>query len=278
MTLSQRRGFTLIELLVVIAIIAILMGVMLPAVQQVREAARRTQCQNQLRQLGLALHNYHDSHAILPPGSLVLGPSFRTLSGWGWGAMVLPYVDQGPLYGTINFSLGTAVGPNRQAIQQAVPFWRCVSDTLETHVNVPIPGYADALIATGSYAGVKGMLYELSGTRLRDVTDGLSQTLMLGERVSQVSDPGVQPFTAAWLGLVSEIDTYVFTATPHVEADALHRVNLSLTSPGNFSSRHPGGAYFALGDGSIRFLNEMMDNRLYEALGTIAGGEAVSLE
>src|SRR5687768_201165 len=97
---SSRRAFTLIELLVVIAIIGILVALLLPAVQQAREAARRTQCKNNLKQLGLALHNYHDQHKLLPPGyvSDYTTAGTDTGPGWGWAAMILPQIDQGPLF------------------------------------------------------------------------------------------------------------------------------------------------------------------------------------
>lgn len=102
--LHRRRGFTLIELLVVIAIIAVLIALLLPAVQQAREAARRSQCKNNLKQIGLALHNYNDTHGALPSGSIVLRNTAGTVyygHGWTWHATILPYLDQGPLYNAI---------------------------------------------------------------------------------------------------------------------------------------------------------------------------------
>ncbi|MCA9043929.1 MAG: DUF1559 domain-containing protein, partial [Planctomycetaceae bacterium] len=104
----RRRGFTLIELLVVIAIIAVLIALLLPAVQQAREAARRAACKNNMRQLGLGLHNYHDSHGVFPSGwigaTTGVGPDVEGMNGFGWGTMILPYVDQAPLYSQLNFS------------------------------------------------------------------------------------------------------------------------------------------------------------------------------
>ena len=111
------RGFTLVELLVVIAIIAVLIALLLPAVQQAREAARRTQCKNNLKQIGLALHNYHDNYNALPPGWIGVtngGPDIYGLNGWGWASRILPQIDQSPLYNQLNFLVKIeAVRPGR---------------------------------------------------------------------------------------------------------------------------------------------------------------------
>lgn len=133
---SVRKGFTLIELLVVIAIIAILIALLLPAVQQAREAARRTQCRNSLKQIGLALHNYHDVFNVFPPGWVT--QYYQVATGeptiWSWGAFLLPYLDQAPLYNTVspgtrrideNLALG---GANAQALVTPLPVFRCASD------------------------------------------------------------------------------------------------------------------------------------------------------
>src|SRR5262245_60462030 len=103
--MHRRRGFTLIELLVVIAVIAILVSLLLPAVQQAREAARRTQCRNNLKQIGLALHNYHTACNMFPPGYVAGAPYPATTNGWSWCAQILPHLDQTPLYEKINFQL-----------------------------------------------------------------------------------------------------------------------------------------------------------------------------
>lgn len=269
------RGFTLVELLSVLAIIALLVGLLLPAVQQAREAARRTQCQNQLKQFGLALHGYHDVHQVLPSGALVLGPSFPTLSGWGWGAMILPHLDQAPLYGRINFDAGTAVDGNRDVIPVPVPIWRCPSDTLPPTIVAPINGHPDASIAAGNVVASRGVMSAVSSVRFADVTDGLSQTLLVGERVHLPATSGSLEFTSAWCGFVSAVDKYVYTSTPYVEANRSRPINRGLTSPDCFSSRHPAGANFCLADGSVRFVSEFIDMTVLEALGTPDGGERV---
>src|SRR5258708_31972905 len=123
---SRRTGFTLIELLVVIAIIAVLVSLLLPAVQQAREAARRSQCKNNLKQIGLALHNYHDSFSVFPPGYIAGSPfvdgETDTSPGWSWASMILPQLDQGPLSASINFSLPIQAPANANAIPTTFPF------------------------------------------------------------------------------------------------------------------------------------------------------------
>lgn len=270
----RRRGWTLIELLTVLAILGALIGLLLPAVQQSREAARRAQCQSQMKQLGLALHNYHDLHGGLPSGALVAGPSFATFSGWGWGAMLLPHIEQTPLYGRIDFAKGTAVGVNRSVIPTPVAIWRCPSDSQPAAVTVAIDGHADATVATGNLVASHGLMSPLSYVRFAEVTDGLSQTLLLGERGFQPSLGGTLVFTSSWCGVVAETDVYAFTSTPYVQAHATRRINLQFSSNA-FSSRHPSGTNFCLGDGAVRFVNEFIDTHVLESLGTPRGNEVV---
>lgn len=268
-----QKAFTLIELLVVIAIIGLLVALILPAVQSARETARKASCNNNLKQLALALHSYHEQKNVLPSGSYVLGPSFVTLSGWGWGAMILPFIDQGPLYHTLDFDIGTAVGANRSKITTSFPGWKCVSDPAEPVIDVELTGHANAIVSTGNYAGVTSMLSAMSNTRFRDVTDGLSQTLMIGEHIHQPRTSSSLAFTSSWIGMIAEVDNYVFSSVPYAAANALHPINKGSDS---FSSRHTGGTQFALGDGSVRFISSQINKDIYTALGTAAGGDSVS--
>jgi prepilin-type N-terminal cleavage/methylation domain-containing protein/prepilin-type processing-associated H-X9-DG protein len=269
-------GFTLLELLTVLAVIGILLALALPAVQTARASARRVQCQNQLRQLCLALHNYHDVHQTLPAGSYTVGPSFRPFSGWGWGAMLLPHIEQQPLYSLIDFHTNTAVGPNRDVIRQQVPLWLCPSDVSPVTITVPLSGSETIQVAAGNYCGVAPVLGELSCTRMGDVHDGTSQTLFLGERVYQPSVAGSFEFTSSWAGSIAAQTEVIPQSIPHLEATRNSAINLALDYPQCFSSRHTGGAHFAFGDGSARLLSETIDIIVFEALGTPSGGESVS--
>lgn len=275
---GRRRspGFTLIELLVVIAVIGVLMALTLPAVQQARAAARRAQCLNHLHQLGVALHNYHDTHRVLPAGAIVIGPSLPVVfSGWGWGAMILPMADQAPLYSQIDFHLWTAEGSNEPLLAEGVALWRCPSDPTEDGIPVNVGSHPTVEVATGNYCGVIGMLGPLSAVRFSAATDGLSQTLMLGERVNQPLTPGNPPFTTSWSGIIAKQDQYVFNSMPYTAATAANPINRHLGGTQNFSSRHAGGAHFTFGDGSVKFLSETIDVHVFQALGTPAGGEVV---
>ncbi len=225
---SRERGFTLIELLVVIAIIAILIALLLPAVQQAREAARRTQCRNNLKQLGLAIHNYHDTYNRFPIGYLdVLGGNAETTSsGWAWSAYILPYLEQANIYGRINFSTspyalvtagGTAV-PNQSLMKTLVPGFSCPTDpkpeTIANNAGSAASGAGVAAVATISYMGVLGPfdgapcantsplvtvdarnigIFQVNRTnQMRDITDGTSNVFMVGEcrYIKNTTDPG----------------------------------------------------------------------------------------
>ncbi|HEY4262437.1 MAG TPA: DUF1559 domain-containing protein [Schlesneria sp.] len=206
---SRRRAFTLIELLVVIAIIAVLIALLLPAVQQAREAARRTQCRNNLKQIGIALHNYHDSNQVFPMGfsDAVWGPS-ETFGGWAWGAAILPYMDQGPLFNQLNFSSTPySAGANQTAMAIPLAAFSCPSDvkpplTPNNAGNAP-GGKGVTAIATTSYMGVGGpfggvsciangtipvpdprnigLFAVNSSNSFRNITDGSSNVFAVGE-------------------------------------------------------------------------------------------------
>src|SRR5438046_1669421 len=218
LTPSRRQGFTLIELLVVIAIIGVLIGLLLPAVQKVREAAARTQCKNNLKQIGLAFHNYHAAQGSFPPGfasqaATVDGPSLGP--GWGWAAHLLPYFEQDNLYRQIDFTKDIAHPANAQARMTSLRIFLCPSD------NSPRPtftvrddaGTAICDVAFANYVGMAGV-YEVTGypdtsngspgvllrnsrVRVTDITDGSSNTLFVGERASKQS-----PQTT-WVGAVT---------------------------------------------------------------------------
>jgi prepilin-type processing-associated H-X9-DG protein len=224
----------LIELLVVIAIIGVLVGLLLPAVQAAREAARRTQCTNNLKQLGLALHSYHDGHATLPAGYVSLfnvgsanGAALRGARpprenensdpdvgpGWGWGSMILPHFDQGPLYNAINFNLDIRADDSLTARTTVLNVFLCPSDNPESlwwaWRRNPLTGAAFApicQIAAANYVGMygltepgpsgEGLFFRNDVVRFADVTDGLSTTIAAGERSFLIGG-------STWVGNVS---------------------------------------------------------------------------
>ena len=266
----QRSAFSLVELLVVIAIITVLISLLLPAVQSARAAARRTQCKSHLHQIGIALHSYHDSHNTLPPGSIVMGPSFPVQSGWGWVTFILPQLEQSPLHQQIEFAVANAQPVNRALIATTLPIHRCPSDSAPQTIATSLPGGGTAFVAHGNYPGSEEMFFPISSVRLKRVSDGLSQTLMVGESTYFINSVGQH--TSAWCGIVSDGTGYQFSASlPYLAVSPSTPVN----SSSSFNSRHMGGAHFLMGDGSVQFLGEATDWNVYRALFTINGNEVV---
>lgn len=287
-----RRGSSLIELLVVLAIISVLLGLLLSAVQQVRATAARLHCLSKLRQLALALHVRHDTHARFPPG-LSLAAEQGRYPYVGWPAFLLPYLEQSALSARINDAFSFDPNPMdlyscpQQQALLGVPLTvlACPADP-----RVPGPALIGVPICFTSYLGVQGtnqssrdgLLYLDSAVRLTDVTDGTSHTLLLGERPPSADQRfgwwyrgwGQQKEGSAEMVLgVRERNTiggrypcppgpYHFTVgRPDNQCDMFH-----------FWSQHPGGAGFAFADGSVRFLTYGAD-RVFPALATRAGGE-----
>tara|TARA_R110002111_G_scaffold153375_1_gene220223 strand:+ start:212653 stop:213810 length:1158 start_codon:yes stop_codon:yes gene_type:complete len=326
----SHRGFTLIELLVVIAIIAILIALLLPAVQQAREAARRSSCKNNLKQLGLALHNYHSTFKMLPP-AYVRDPNVGDDEGhWTWSAFIAPYVELGTVYDAFNVGntpASYAFGLNIQAMQQTYDIFRCPSDTgpakhtdagytidyfnsggsRTSNVGVALTNYAvsnnnayhranQASNHLDGTTGGTGAFWGDSNCRFRDITDGLSNTILAGERAYQIpgnkmiaamlfsvrDNVGQGPTcancgtnTASNQGLLSITGTTHFGINPASTSDQAN---------GGYSSLHTGGAQFLMGDGGVRFLSENIDNSIasggivdstFERLASIRDGAVI---
>ena len=287
------RGFTLIELLVSIAIIAVLIALLLPAVQQAREAARRTQCRNNMKQIGLALHNYHDQFNALPPGWIGItngGPDIYGMNGWGWGARILPQIDQSNLYNQLNFNakMESAANASQRILPLAV--FRCPSDVAPGTVwTIQDGGGTDlASLAVANYVGVfgtsdiddclttpnspcagEGAFFQNSRIQFRDFTDGLSGTITVGEHKTR-RDSGFN-WTSTWAGVVANGDD----AIVRILGTCDHTPNHPANHIDDFSSHHVGGAFFVLGDGSVRFINTNIDLGVYQHLATRSAGDIV---
>ncbi len=299
-----RLAFTLVELLVVIAIIGILVALLLPAVQAAREAARRSSCSNNLKQLGLALHNYHDVHKRLPIGNSY-GPAAKHRS---WTVPALPFMEQGALWDRIDQTksqLDTTVVngfSNRTLIQQNLEVVLCPSDPGAATPKNRTDSAGSITLALTNYAGCVGDHRNSGGTgtqlpdgnwydygngadtaaktrgvlsrygysaTLAEVTDGTSNTIFVGEVIPDYcnwQDWGHQSFaTTAFPINHRNADFQKGTLSP---ADHVNCIT--------FRSRHPGGAQFMLGDASNRFLAQTMDYTVYRALASRTGGEVVS--
>jgi prepilin-type N-terminal cleavage/methylation domain-containing protein/prepilin-type processing-associated H-X9-DG protein len=294
-----RTAFTLIELLVVIAIIGILIGLLVPAVQQVREAANRTQCQNNLKQLGLACHNHHDAYKRFPAGYTAFAPysngATDTAPGWGWAAYLLPYIEQRNLYNQINF---TQPIQNQAAAQAVLPLLLCPSDlTAGPFTVTDATGSPLAVLGPSSYAATvgddasecdaptgNGIFYRNSRTRIADITDGTSQTVMIGDRAWAQTQ-------GAWAGAPSGAVVRAGKMNPWQNATAsapvfglVHNnwVNITTDADGgldDYSSNHLGGVNLVFADGSVRFIRSITadgpERYAYWAMGTRAGGEVI---
>ncbi len=301
---NTRRGFTLIELLVVIAIIAILIALLLPAVQQAREAARRSACKNNMRQLGLALHNYHDTFSAFPPGWIGATAGVADvegLNGFSWGTMILPYIEQAPLYNQLNFSRSIIDPSNGPLLRQPLSVFRCPSDPQPETWNIEqesSPGTVLAELATANYVGVfgsgdeqpggrelddcegfvgqctgNGMFFHNSRVRMRDLTDGTSNTIVIGERMTRPRGATVDTFST-WSGVVPEGEE-AFARTLGVVDHPPNAGNYGTVHQDDFSSNHVGGTHFVLGDGHVRFVSENIDKNVFQWLSTLSGGEVI---
>jgi len=311
---SRRRGFTLIELLVVIAIIAILIALLLPAVQQAREAARRSTCKNNLKQVGLALHNYHDTHRVFPPGTIHAGiencnrqiPTGGQVLNHTCYQMLLPFLDQAPLYQQFNFSLPSGQGKHATGctptapttnqyglVTSPVPVFLCPSDP-----GVPFVSTADATYHaqsgwktsygvasafrggtwTSSWAGTtstsKGTLGPNGAARFASIQDGTSNTMVLIET----------PLAKTSVNYGPNWNTANHTFYIDVFGYGLNRVHIASGVPDaqgrvfawSAGSAHTGGAHMLMNDGAVRFLSENVDQiNVLRPLVTIAGGEVM---
>jgi prepilin-type N-terminal cleavage/methylation domain-containing protein len=300
-----RRGFTLIELLVVIAIIAILIALLLPAVQQAREAARRTQCKNNLKQIGLALHNYHDTHRVFPLACIRgLPGSNANIEGFGtWLVYIFPYIDQAPLYNGFNFpyvggiyglgsygtlNMGTVNIPLQALVCPSDPdaattknfgtwFWNQAPNANGDYALTSYAGMTNSTLRIGTEAGgsfprfdYNGVLGNRGRTSIADVLDGTSNTIIVAE-VAQSPTAG---WPWGWDGALT--DARLGPNGPGTwPGDGTWTNPRETVNAQTAASYHVGGIHSAMADGAVRFISENIDLSLYRSLATRRGGEVV---
>lgn len=309
---ARRRGFTLIELLVVIAIIAILVALLLPAVQQAREAARRTQCKNHLKQIAVALHNYHDAHRAFPPAVITIDPTASVVicsltigygasdswteaqsgagaHGTSWMLQILPYIEQENLYNEWDFSLSPS--GNRSVGETDLAVFYCPSRRNDARSDAIMfqgwlrggtdyggclgacNGFHDCgthefwRVATGNRpeADCKGMFRVNSATRMRDVTDGTSNTAMIGE-LQRLNVNSTSNFSQDGWAIGGVATVYSTCSNTCQNGNRIGPNNGFFEEPG---SQHVGGCHVGMADGAIRFVTDQIDKEIFKALGSM---------
>jgi prepilin-type N-terminal cleavage/methylation domain-containing protein/prepilin-type processing-associated H-X9-DG protein len=288
--MGRSRGFTLVELLVVIAIIGVLVALLLPAIQAAREAARRTQCKNNLKQIALALHNYEQVLKVFPPSSTSgfgagvwsypgAGPADPNVHLHSFASLLLPYMEQETLAWEINYHVSSLAPENRAAASTILPFYRCPSysgkDFSDDPLYVSNVGYARFAIRNYVALGARtvmglagavpaeGVMFPRSKIGFRDVLDGTSHTIALAETREERSSVWIDGTSAAvaarWTDLTSPTfagNSVSINYTPYFPGGVFPNSIGQAYGP---SSRHPGGAQHAFVDGSVQFLSDSLD-------------------
>ncbi len=298
--MQRKNGFTLVELLVVIAIIGILIGMLLPAVQQVREAARRGHCMNNMRQIGIAIMNYESSNETYPPGWSTANPNdAHSAPGWGWSAHILPFVEAGNAYRGIDFDLPIENAINRPMVEAKLPVFVCTSDPAGALVNLDEHiehdhdhdedhfqardddhDHEEFWVGRSNYSGVfgsdeieanpfrgNGAFFANSKLPLALFRDGLSNTMIVGERRNDFG-------SISWVGVVPDVDE----PFARIVGSADHAPNHIDGHFEDFRSFHPGGINVILGDGSAHFISSNINEEVFQSLATRDGDEVVSLK
>lgn len=321
--MNSRRAFTLIELLVVIAIIAVLIGLLLPAVQKAREAASRARCQNNLKQIGIALHLYSNTHESLPPAYVYQpppptptpaaasaihpqridrlpprstgSPPDPNSPGWSWAALILDGIEQGNLAQQINYSLPVEAVANLSARTAVLSLYTCPSDTSTGVFTVQDENNNNlAVAATNSYAACygygglpnsdpdngNGVFSRNSHTRITDISDGTSSTLMIGERCAAFAQgPWAGVMTGGTIRTTPGAPVYssIMELAPVMVMARVGNKSLNspLSEPYDFFSPHDQVVHFLFADGSVHALANGLDLTVLQELATMAGGEAI---
>ncbi|MBI1311877.1 DUF1559 domain-containing protein [bacterium] len=306
---QSRRGFTLIELLVVIAIIAVLVALLLPAVQAAREAARRTQCRSNLKQIGIALHNYSSTHSVLPPGATVRNPvvwdTCPRRTGTSTPFFLLSGLDLETLASTFDWDIGPLCvdgeTANRPVISTQIPVLTCPSDSPVIYsgtgslaggprfskINYGACWGADSVRASEADSTLKGTFGINSNTTEANIADGTSNTIVYSEMVQTSAND----FRAV---LMHDLTNYIVTLNPpnsFARDHVIHNAGFCDNRPAQNEpcvgigpnpklvylasrSRHSGGVHSLFGDGRVRFLGDIVDLSVWQAFGTIQGNES----
>lgn len=293
MTTRSRHAFTLVELLVVIAIIGVLIGLLLPAVQSAREAARRSACTNNMRQIGLGIHNYaHGRKERFPEGWLCNAGDAETGIGWGWASRILPHMEEPEVGNAIagHIQNGQAILAASPDTQKAViRSFLCPSDPRSSNPIFEMHG-PDIDFSRSNYPGMwgstgiegadlfagNGIFFANSQVEFGQVTDGLSKTIMVGERdardVESHDHAGeVEQFDSTWIGMVEGGEE----AAIRVVGTGEHMFNDADGHAEDFRSKHSNGINVIFADGHVEFLQSSIDESIFQAMSTRAGGEAI---
>ena len=295
----RRKAFSLVELIVVVSIIGILISLLLPAIQNARESARRMSCSNNLHQIGIALHSYDHAQKRLPPGWLVTDLSYPAATakenhGWAWSAMLLPFIEQRPLdSGFVSIKLPISDDRNKVARTNSLAVYICPSHgrtgvfTIEGDFRCHCGPLTD--LAVSDYVGVtarsahevpissctsvfwpseEAVFGFTESVTLRDISDGISQTAIVGERSSE-------PFPSAWAGSLPK-GQFARQRVLGLMDSPPTTAAVAETENAEFASFHPGGSQFLLADGAVRMVGVEIDPALFRALCTRSGGETVA--
>ncbi|UUO06555.1 DUF1559 domain-containing protein [Blastopirellula sp. J2-11] len=300
-SLRHRTGFTLVELLVVIAIIGVLIALLLPAVQQAREAARRMQCTNNLKQMALAVHNYHDTYLVFPSGHVQINDTFYG----NWCIGLLPFIEQQNLFNTYDHTTHCNTAANATVAQTKVDEYICPSDPLGRAIIQPASGYSYDLHAISykamsgysndgaknwdHFAEVGGLNNQWKGIfhtvgsghgqsldfeKMASVIDGTSNTLMVGEYHQPLDQPARGAFwgNSYWGYNIGMVINEPYIIGNRYDACAAVASNIGVCRRA-WASQHPGGFNFSRADGSVSFLPETIDLTVFAGLSTMAGSE-----